>query len=267
MESLVNHPYIFGVLLGLALAVAIEAGQKTSTHARIQEDPHRKEQMIAIRDGLFVLVSLLLGFTLTLAVPRFNERRTLVIEEADAIHTSYLRAATLPQPYRLRAQQWLRQYTDARISLDAAGLDVDGLAQASRQAKEIQEELWGDVTEMTKTDRSAVMASYMSSLNEVIELDSKRLAAFENRIPITIWLMIVSVALIAVFARGLTLGRRFWLTLALAPVTIALVVALIADLDTPSAGLIRLDDRAMQRLPAEMSHSQDLAPGPHPEKR
>lgn len=63
----------------------------------------------------------------------------------------------------------------------------------------------GDVTELTKTDRSAVMAYYMSSLNETIELHDKRLAALENRIPIAIWLMIVPVSLIAVFARGLTL--------------------------------------------------------------
>jgi len=236
-----------------------------STSARIQEDPHRKEQMVAIRDGLFVLVSLLLGFTLTLAVPRFNERRALVIEEADAIETTFLRAATLPQPYNARAQRPLRRYVDARMDLDAAGLDADRLAQASRQAKQIQESLWTDVDDLAKTDRSAVMASYMSSLNEVIELHGKRLAAFENRIPITIWLMIVSVALIAVFARGLTLGRRFWLTLALAPITIALVVALIADLDTPSAGLIRLDDRAMQRLQSEMGHLQDV-PTAHPRK-
>src|SRR5580698_4313365 len=118
MQSLIDHPYAFGLLLALALAIAIEAGQKMSTYARIQEDPHRKEQMVAIRDGLFVLVSLLLGFTLTLAVPRFNERRTLVIEEADAIETTYLRAATLPQPFNTRAQQQLRQYVDARINLD-----------------------------------------------------------------------------------------------------------------------------------------------------
>ncbi len=159
MEYLVNQPYLFGALLGLALAIAIEIGQKTSTHARIQEDPHRKEQMVAIRDGLFVLVSLLLGFTLTLAVPRFNERRALVIEEVDTIETTYLRASTLPQPYNERAQQRLRQYVDARVNLDAAGLDTTLQAQASKQAKQIQEELWTDVTELTKTDRSAVMDS------------------------------------------------------------------------------------------------------------
>jgi hypothetical protein len=258
MKYLVDQPYLFGALLGIALATAIEVGQQTSLYARIQEDPHRKEQMVAIRDGLFVLVSLLLGFTLALAVPRFNERRSLLIEEADAIETTYLRATTLPQPYSIHAQQLLREYVDARLALDAAGFDSGKLGEASTRAKQIQAEMWKDVTELTKTDRSPIMASYMSSLNETIELDDKRLAALENRIPLTIWLMIVSVSLIAVFARGLTLARRFWLTLALAPITIALVVALIADLDTPSSGLIRLDNRAMQRLKHEISHPQDV---------
>ena len=91
-------------------------------------------------------------------------------------------------------------------------------------------------------------------------MNDKRLAALENRIPLTIWLMIVSVALIAVFTRGLTLAKRFWLTLALAPITIALVVALIADLDTPSSGLIRLDNRAMQRLKVEIANPQADVP-------
>jgi len=68
-----------------------------------------------------------------------------------------------------------------------------------------------------------------------------------------VWLLIISVSLIAVFTLGSTLTARFRLTLILVPITIALVVALIADLDTPSRGLIRLDQRAMQRLKADMS--------------
>lgn len=263
MEYLVNQPYLFGLALGLALALAIELGNQTSTYVRIQEDTHRKEQMVAIRDGLFVLVSLLLGFTLALAVPRFNERRSLLIEEADAIEATYLRATTLPQPYGDHARQLLRQYVETRLEFDAAALEPARIAEASKHARQVQEELWEGVTELTKTDRSSVMASYMSSLNEMIELHGKRLAALENRIPLTIWLMIVSVSLIAVFARGLTLARRFWLTLALAPVTIALVVALIADLDTPSSGFIRLDNRAMLRLKADINGPQGAPGGGH----
>lgn len=253
MEYLLNNPWLLGLLIGLVLAGAIEGGRWTATRARIHEDPNRKDQMVAIRDGLFVLVSLLLGFTLALVVPRFNERRSLLIEEAVAIESTYLRAGTLSEPYRGQAQQLLRQYVDARLDLDDAGLDSGRVAEASKRAKGILDQLWEDLIEVTKNDRSAVAATYVNSLNEVIDLYAKRIAAQENRIPLPIWLLILSVSLIAVFARGLTLAHRFWLTLVLAPITIAIVVALIADLDTPSAGLIRLDHRAMQRLKTEIA--------------
>ena len=71
--------------------------------------------------------------------------------------------------------------------------------------------------------------------------------------PQSVWLLILSISVIAVFTRGLTITARFWLTLILIPITIAIVVALIADLDTPSSGLIRLDQRAMHRLKVDLS--------------
>ena len=254
MEFLLNHPWPLGLVTAFVLASVIEAGYRTAVRARIQEDTNRKDQMVAIRDGLFVLVGLLLGFTLALAAPRFADRRSLLIDEANAIGTTYLRAATLVQPYRDQAQQLLRQYVEARLDLDSAGLNNDRLTQASERAKEIQKQLWEGLMEVTKNDRSAISASYMSSLNQTIDLHEKRLSSLENRIPRSVWLLIFSVSIIAAFARGLTLAGRFWLTLLLAPLTIALVVALIADLDTPSSGLIRLDQRAMQRLKADISH-------------
>jgi hypothetical protein len=253
MEYLLNQPWLLGLLLALVLAAVIELGQRTAIWSRIQEDPNRKEQMTAIRDGLFVLVSLLLGFTLALAGPRYAERRSLLVEEATAIGTAYLRAGTLQQPYRDEARQLLRQYVDVRLELDNAGQDKGRFTEAVNRAKRIQEQLWEGVIEVSKNDRSAITAAYINSLNETIDLHEKRIAALENRIPLPIWLLVLSISLIAVFARGLTLARRFWLTLVLAPITIAIVVALVGDLDTPSSGLIRLDLRAMQRLKAEVS--------------
>ena len=258
METLLNGPWILGVLVGLALAGAIELGRVTATYLRIQEDTNRKDQMLAIRDGLFVLVSLLLGFTLALAVPRYAERRSLLIEEAVSIGTTYLRAGTLPEASREHSQQLLRRYVDARLDLDNAGSDASRYAEASDRSKLIQEELWGDVLALTQKDRSAIAAAYLNAVNETIDLHDKRIASIEYRIPGSIWLLILSVSFIAMFARGLTLNRRFWLTLALAPVTIAIVVSLVADLDSPSRGLLRLDQRAMQRLKTELNIQPDV---------
>jgi Protein of unknown function (DUF4239) len=252
MQYLIDHPWLLGLVTAIVLAGVIEAGQRTAARLRIQDDPHRKDQMTAIRDSLFVLTSFLLGFTLALAAPRFAERRALLIDEANAVRVSYLRARTVAEPIREQAQQLLRQYVDARIDLNNAGLATGPLAEAGNRSKQIQGRLWDAVVEVTKNDRSAVAAAYMSSINQIIDLHEKRVSALEYRIPVTIWSLIFSVSIIAVFARGLTLARRFWMTLILSPLTIAIVVTLIADLDTPGRGLIRSDQRAMLRLKADI---------------
>ena len=253
METIFDHPWVLGSILGIILALALELGRCVAVWSRLHEEQNRRDQMSTIRDGLFVLVSLLLGFTLALASPRYAERRLLLVEEAVSIGTTYLRASTLPQTYREHSLRRLREYVDARLDLDNAGLDGARFAEATSRSKRIQEELWTYSASLSQTDRSAVTAVYISSLNETIDLHEKRVAAMENRIPQSVWLLIISISVIAVFARGLTLTARFWLTLILVPITIAIVVALIADLDTPSSGLIRLDQRAMQRLKVDLS--------------
>jgi hypothetical protein len=252
MTYLLNHPWLFGLLIAISLAAMIELGQQIGAASRIQQETHRKEQTIAIRDGLFVLVSLLLGFTLALAVPRFTERRSRLVEEAVSIGATNLRAGLLPSPWRENARALLRKYADARIDLDDAGFDGTRSSDAANRSQVIQHQLWKDAEAVARTDRSAITATYVTSLNETIDLDEERLAAMENRIPISIWVLILSVSAIAILSRGLTLTRRFWLTLVLGPITIAIVLALVADLDSPSSGLLRLDNRAMQRLQAEL---------------
>jgi len=252
MGQILNHPVVLAFLLAVVLAVALELGCRLGVHFRIQEEPSRKEQMGTIRDGLFLLVSLVLGFTLALAAARFADRRSLLVEEAVSIGTTYLRAGTLPQSYRDHSQRLLRDYVEIRLDLDRAELSDARSAQALNRSKHIRKELWSDAAAVAQTDRTAVTVAYMTSLNQTIDLHEKRVAAFENRVPEPIWLMIAFVSVVAVFTRGMTLTSRFWLTLVLVPITMAIVVGLIADLDAPSSGLIRLDQSAMQRLQADL---------------
>jgi hypothetical protein len=253
MEYIFDHPWELGALLAIILAFVLDLGRRCAAYFQIEQVPQRKEQMSTIRDGLFVLVSLLLGFTLTLAASRFVERRSLLEEEAISIGTTYLRAGTLPQPYRDHSRQLLREYVDTRLELADTGDDASRFNEALRRARRLQEDLWLDAATVAQNDRTAITAVYVNSLNETIDLHEKRVAALENRVPQAVWLLIISTSLIAVFTRGSTLTARFWLSLILLPTTIALVVALIADLDTPGGGLIRLDQRAMQRLRADVS--------------
>ena len=253
MEYLFNYPWALGFVLAIVLALVLDLGRRVAVRFQIEQVPQRKEQMSTIRDGLFVLVSLLLGFTLTLAAARNVERRSLLVEEAISIGTTYLRASTLPPTYREHSRALLKEYVDSRLELNNADGNPVLLENALKHSRELQEKLWSDAAAVSQTDRTAITVAYINSLNETIDLHDKRVAAFENRIPPPIWILILSISLIMVFTRGATLTSRFWLTLVLVPITIAIAVALIADLDCTTRGLLRLDQRAMQRLKADMS--------------
>jgi hypothetical protein len=116
--------------LFLLTALPIEPGYREGLQSHIEDDQNLKEQVSAIRDSLFVL----LGFTLGMAVSRFDRRRELVVREANAIGTTYLRAQTLAQPYRDNLEQLLREYVDARIDFLAVGLDPTQFEQAVKRS-------------------------------------------------------------------------------------------------------------------------------------
>src|SRR5215831_16423622 len=189
MEYILNHPWALGLALAIILGLVLELGRRSTARYKIPEVTERKEQMGTIRDCLFILVSLLLGFTLTLAASRFAERRSLVVEEAISIGTTYLRAKTLPQPYRDHSRKLLREYVDTRLELDSVDVNSSRFNEAVSRAKRLQEDLWLDASTVAQNDRTAVTAVYVNSLNETIDLHEKRVAAFENRVPQPIWLL------------------------------------------------------------------------------
>lgn len=251
MTYLLNYPWLFAILFSLALAVVLEIGRRISMLAGLQGHAERKEQTVAIRDGLFVLVGLLIGFTLSLAANRYFDRRSLAVQDAISIRSTYHRAATLPHPYRVHSQMLLKEYVVARRELLTSSR-VGANKQALDRSRDIQNQLWTDAAAVAEFDRNAITGGYISSLNEMVDVHEKRIAASENRVPLTIWVMIVCVSLLAAFTRGLTLTSRSWFNLVLVPLTIAVVVALIADLDTPGSGFIRIEQKALQRLDADL---------------
>jgi len=128
----------------------------------------------------FLCWSLLLGFTLTLAAARFVERRSLLIDESISIRTAYLRAVTLPQPYRDHSRKLFQQYVDARLDLDNAGLNTAQVVEASNRSKSIHEELWTDAAAVAELKPTSVTTAYINSLNQTIDLHEKPMAAYEK---------------------------------------------------------------------------------------
>jgi hypothetical protein len=183
-----------------------------------------------------------------MVLPRFDERRQLVIDEANAIGTTMLRAEMLLEPQRTKSLELLRAYALVRHDVPSVGPE-----QSLQPTKGLQAQLWQQIVSVTQQSQTAVVASYIQTLNQMIDVSEKRLAAFENRVPKAVWIIITVVALFQSFAAGFSLRRRFWFSLVMAPLVIAVVMALIADLDSPHTGLIHVEQNSMDRLVKEVS--------------
>ena len=184
-------------------------------------------------------MSLLLGFTLAMALPRFDLRRQLVMDEANAIGTT--RTGVLPEAQRKEVRALLLEYVQARLVYSHPSIGSQELKSAIERSKNLQTGLWQKGEESAQQSPTPMMALFVSSLNDTIDLSEKRLNALENRIPPTVWLMLVWIACLTCLTSGYAQSRRFWLTTIVSPLMIAIVMGFVADLDSSRSGFLRVD--------------------------
>lgn len=258
-----DHPGALFFAVFFLLLVVLEAGFRLGQATEAKRDEVRHEQLVGTRDGIFVLLSLLLGFTLALAVPRADLRHQLMVDEANSIGTTALRAEVLLEPYRANVGSILRQYVDARLRFFDAGTDEEKINQAQDQTKQLQQQLWQQAVGAAQAAPTAITSTFLQALNETIDLSEKRLAALENRIPPSVWIMLLAIAILGCFTTGFSMRRRSWLPIIITPLMIAVVMSLIADLDTSRTGFIRVEQSSMQRLKHDLQGApRGTAPNP-----
>ncbi len=257
VRFLLDKPWLLSVTVCIALFTAAVLGYRLALSTRINEDSHHHEHIIALRDGLFILLGLLLGFTVAMVLPLFDQRGQLVVDEANAIGTTMLRAEMLPEAQRGQALELLRQYAFVRRDFAKQTLlDRPALDRETQRTKTLQRQLWQQMVALGQEDETRVVAIYQKSLSNMIEIAEQRLAAFENRVPVAVWLIIFIVAVFQSFATGFSLHRKFWFSLVMTPLVVAVVMALIADLDSPHTGLIGIEQNSMERLVHDVSDAK-----------
>ena len=239
---------IWGVFLATVAVVllAVEGGFRLGQYRRRrseQEDRPPVGEMVA---ATLALLAFMLAFTFGLAASRFDVRRGLVIDEANAIGTTYLRAGLLPEPHRSDVRSLLREYVDVRLEAVQPGK----LSRSIDRSEELHARLWAHAVAVgEKNPGSIVVGLFIASLNEVIDLHAKRLAlGVRNRIPGTIWAALSFVAIIGTSVMGYHAGLAgSGRSLALLALVLAFsaVVTLIADLDRPQEGLLRVSQQTM----------------------
>lgn len=238
------------VAIVLLVLIAVEAGYRLGKSGRTEKDEDTPVgEMVGATLGL---LAFLLAFTFGLAASRYDTRRQLLLDEANAIGTTYLRAGMLPEG-RDEIRSLLRQYVDIRLEAVQPGK-----TQASiRRSEMLQKQLWESAVPIAqKNPGSIVVGLYIQSLNEVIDLHAKRLTAgVRNRIPLAIWGALYGVTVLSFAALGYHAGlSRTRRSPAILPValTFAVVIWLIADLDRPQEGALTVSQQAMIDLRASM---------------
>jgi hypothetical protein len=203
------------------------------------------------------LLALLLAFTFGLAASRFETRRQVFLDEVNAIGTAYLRAALLPETDRLDARKLLREYVDVR----SEGVRSGKVKEAIRRSEALQASLWAKAVALGQENpTSIVIGLFIQSINELIDLHTKRVATgLRSRIPNVIWLVLFAITVLAMaemsYHSGLA-GKSRPLAIPAVALAFAAVMLLIADLDRPGEGLIRVNQQAMGELREMMDISE-----------
>jgi hypothetical protein len=192
------------------------------------------------------LLAFLLAFSFGIVASRADLRRQMVLNEANAIGTAFLRADMLPDTQGASVRHLLRRYADARLAA-TTGAPIDHVL---RQSEQIHAQLWTEAVAAARHDPRSVPAGlFIQSLNEVIDLHATRvMAALRNRMPLAVWVVLFAVGLLAFFTMGyqagLTRASRSPVAMVLA-LTFGAVIWLVADLDRPGEGFLRAGQEPM----------------------
>lgn len=246
------------VLILAALLIAFaEAGFRVGQRFQGSVDEPSRGQITTIEGAVLGLLGLLLGFTFAMTVSRYDLRKQLVLGEANAIGTTYLRAGFLPEPRAAEARDLLRRYVDVRIEFYRAGTDKARLEAALDRGKRLQTELWTRASAAARDDAHSIPTGlFIQALNETIDLDAKRVAALENHVPDTVWVLVLLVAALATLSLGYGSGlggHRIGLPMFVTPLLITAVITIVVDMDRPRRGLIQVSQDSMIRLRADLN--------------
>ncbi len=246
------------VLISAAFLIGCaEAGFRIGNRYHSNVDEPSRGQITTMEGAVLGLLGLLLGFTFAMTVSRYDLRKQLVLAEANAIGTTYLRAGFLSESRASEVRDLLRRYVDVRLEFYRAGADQGRLEVALDRGKQLQGELWTLANAVARDDaRSIPVGLFIQALNETIDLDAKRVAALENHVPDTVWVLVLLVAALATFSLGYGSGlggHRIGLPMFVTPLLITAVITIVVDMDRPRRGFIQVSQESMIRLRADLN--------------
>jgi hypothetical protein len=251
-----DHIPLWGVFLLTVISVFLAICIGTIFGLRISRRPdHEKEAPLGTITGAsLALVGFILAFSFGITAQIFQTRRQLLLDEVNAIGTTYLRAGMLVEPYGSDIRNLLREYVDARVGLIKENLQQNPqkLQETIAYCETLQDKMWSHAVAITQADRSSpIDALFIDSLNSMIDLQTSRITTASYRLPKIIWYAIYFITIISMFMVGYQTGLSGKSNLKvgiLLSLTFSTVLFLMVDLDRSTEGYFRVSHKPMIEL-------------------
>jgi hypothetical protein len=246
MGGIVNFPIVLGICSLLCLWASAQLGFFVRGRVSGIEDGER-EDFGTLLGATLTLLGLLIGFSFSMAISRYDQRKDYEEEEANAIGTEYVRADLLPEPARTDVKKQLVEYLSLRIETYDAPVWQDTSGVAARTAQ-IQGAMWSEVKNAALANPNTVTATVVLGMNDVLNRQGYTQAARWNRIPIAAWALMAAIAVFCNFLIGFAAKKSHALRLLIVPLAVSISFLLIADIDSPQGGLIRVRPQNLNSL-------------------
>ena len=240
MDTVRNFPFAVFVLSFLIFWLAAQVGVFLRKKFRPLEEEEYSD-LGTVLAATLTLLGLFIAFSFSMAISRYDQRKNYEAEEANAIGTEYVRVGLLPQQNAMKVRQMLYQYLLQRISFyEHSGLGKQMLQQVESKTSRLEGELWSEVCAAAGRDPTAPMALVVSGMNDVLNTRSYTQAAWWNRIPVAAWALMGLIAVFCNFLIGYGAHRRSVLLFIVLPLALSISFSLVADIDSPRGGVIRV---------------------------
>ena len=230
---------MFGAVLG-ATALGAYVGRRMRHLSATLTEPFG-----VLQAAMLGVVGLILAFGLSLALSRYEDRRATIVDEANAIDTTYLRAQTLSEPNRSRSIGLLVDYTESAVRLADQVTGSPEQLEAAEREQRLQRHLWALAGEaLDQEPLASAPRLYVEALNDMIDAQTTRVASLNNRVPSQIlWFELVAASIaLGLLAAYLSLVGRGLVGVLIAATVVGFLLFLTADLDRPTRGLIKIPD-------------------------
>jgi hypothetical protein len=250
MSAVVNFPFLIFVISLVALWLSAWLGAFFRRRRTLEED--QRQDLTLIASATLTLLGLIIGFSFSMAVSRYDQRKDYEAAEANAIGTEYIRADLLPGPDAVRLRTLLRKFLDQRVLFYVTN-DAGQLGQIDVATSQLKTELWTTVQSPAVAQSTPVLALAVAGMNDVLNSQGYTQAAWWNRIPKGAWVLMIAIAICSnvLVGYGIRRTETKGLLFLVLPFVLSISFFLISDIDSPRGGMIRVRPQNLETL----SHS------------